>query len=175
MRDIPDVSLFAANGDWGHFETLCWSDPTQTSGGAVSCSGAPSTWSGFGGTSVATPTFAGIQALINQKTGQSWGSGVLNNYYQIGQNEYGTAGGSFLGAGCNSSTGSGAGCAFNDVTQGDIDLACENNGTLEKAHCYMPTGTHGVLQHGQRDRRDRSLRRQRLHLSSDLHHRRPEQ
>src|ERR1022692_1024047 len=63
----------------GHFETVCWSDPSQTSGGAVSCSGAPSTWSGFGGTSVATPTMAAIQALVNQKTGQTWGT--PNPYY----------------------------------------------------------------------------------------------
>ena len=143
VRDIPDVSLFAANGDWGHFETICWSDPTQTSGGAVSCSGAPSTWSGFGGTSVASPTLGGIQALINQKTGQHWGN-PNPIYYQIAQNEYGVAGGTFLGTACNSTTGSGPGCVFNDVTLGDIDLACEDNGTLEEAHCYKPASTHGV-------------------------------
>ncbi len=96
VRDIPDVSMFAANGVWGHFETVCWSDPTQTSGGAASCSGAPSTWSGFGGTSVATPTMAAIQALMNQKTGQRWGN-PNPMYYQIAQNQYGTAGGTFLG------------------------------------------------------------------------------
>ena len=143
LRDIPDVSMFAANGNWGHFETVCWSDPSQTSGGAVSCSGAPSTWSGFGGTSVATPTMAAIQALVNQKTGETWGN-PNPIYYQMAQNEYGTAGGTFQGSGCNSSTGSGAGCVFNDVTQGDIDLACEYNGTLEEAHCYKPSGTFGV-------------------------------
>ncbi len=143
VRDIPDVSMFAANGVWGHFETVCWSDPTQTSGGAASCSGLPSTWSGFGGTSIASPTMAAIQSLINQETGETWGN-PNPIYYQIAQNEYGTSGGTFQGAACNSSTGSGAGCAFNDVTQGDIDLACENNGTLEEAHCYKPSGTFGV-------------------------------
>ncbi|MGA8428573.1 MAG: protease pro-enzyme activation domain-containing protein [Candidatus Sulfotelmatobacter sp.] len=143
VRDIPDVSMFAANGVWGHFETVCWSDPTQTSGGAASCAGAPSTWSGFGGTSVATPTMAAIQALVNQKTAQSWGN-PNPIYYQIAQNQYGVAGGTFNGSGCNSSTGNTAGCAFNDVTQGDIDLACEADGTLQKAHCYLPAGTRGV-------------------------------
>lgn len=72
VRDIPDVSMFAANGVWGHYEVVCWSDPSQTSGGAVSCSGAPSTWAGFGGTSIAAPSMAAVQALINQQTGQIW-------------------------------------------------------------------------------------------------------
>jgi len=143
VRDIPDVAMFAANGIWGHYEVVCWSDPSQTSGGATSCSGAPSTWAGFGGTSVASPTMAGIQALINQQTGENWGN-PNPVYYQIAQNEYGVAGGTFQGSGCNSSTGSGIGCAFNDVTQGDIGLACEDNGTLTESHCYKPSGTHGV-------------------------------
>jgi hypothetical protein len=145
VRDIPDISMFAANGVWGHFETVCWSDPAQTVNGSVACTGAPSTWSGFGGTSVAAPTLAAIQALVNQKTGESWGN-PAPIYYQIAQNEYGTSGGSFLGGGCNASGigGPATGCVFNDVTQGDIDLACEDNSTLEKAHCYKPSGTHGV-------------------------------
>ena len=139
--------MFAANGVWGHYEIVCWSDPSQTSGGAVSCAGAPSTWAGFGGTSVAAPSMAAVQALINQQTGQIWGN-PNPIYYQIGQNEYGTAGGTFQGASCNSSGsgGPGIGCAFNDVTQGDIDLACEYNGhrTALQHHCYKPSGIYGV-------------------------------
>ncbi len=145
VRDIPDVAMFASNGPWGHFETVCWSDPSQTSGGATSCSGAPSTWAGFGGTSVATPTMAAIQALINQQTGEKWGN-PLSIYYQIGQNEYGTAGGTFQGSACNSSGSGGpaSGCAFNDITQGDISEACKDDGTTVKYHCYLPSGTYGV-------------------------------
>jgi Pro-kumamolisin, activation domain len=145
LRDIPDVSLFAANGVWGHYEVVCWSDPSYTSAGAASCSGAPSTWSGFGGTSISTPTMAAIQALVNQVTGTTWGN-PLPVYYQIGQNEYGTAGGTFQGTSCNSSVSGGpaGGCVFNDVTQGDIDSACEYNGTLTEHHCYKPAGTYGV-------------------------------
>ncbi len=137
--------MFAANGVWGHFETVCWSDPSQTSGGAASCTGAPSTWSGFGGTSVASPTMAAIQALVNQKTGKTWGN-PNPIYYQIAQNEYGTAGGSFQGSACNSSGsgGPGSGCAFNDVTQGDIDLACEDNGTLKKPTATNQPAPYGV-------------------------------
>ncbi len=61
VRDIPDVSLFASNGIWGHYAVICYSDP---SGGGVSCSGAPSTWAGVGGTSVAAPLMAAMQALV---------------------------------------------------------------------------------------------------------------
>ena len=137
VRDIPDVSMFASNGVWGHYEIVCWSDPNYTSDGSASCSGAPSTWSGFGGTSVASPSMAAIQALVNQATGESWGN-PNPIYYQIAQSEYGTQGGTFLGSGCNASGsgGPGSGCVFNDITQGDIDLACEYNGTLTESHCY---------------------------------------
>ena len=55
VRDVPDVSLFAADGVWGHFYVVCFSDPSN---GGKSCSGAPSTWTGFGGTSVPTPIMA---------------------------------------------------------------------------------------------------------------------
>ncbi len=147
LRDIPDVSLFAANGLWSHYQVVCWSDPSQTSGGATaSCSGlAPSSWSGFGGTSVASPSLAAIQALVNQKTAETWGN-PNPIYYKIGQTEYGTQGGSFLGSTCNSSGvgGPASSCVFNDITQGDIDVACEDNGTIEEAHCYKPSGTYGV-------------------------------
>ena len=27
VRDIPDVSLFASNGLWGHYYVICYSDP----------------------------------------------------------------------------------------------------------------------------------------------------
>ncbi len=144
VRDIPDVSMFASNGLWGHYEVVCWSDPAYTSSGSAVCTGAPSTWSGFGGTSVSSPTMAAIQALVNQRTGTTWGL-PLSYYYQMGQAEYGTQGGTFNGSACNSSASGGPAstCVFNDVTQGDIDVACRYNGTAEEAHCYKPS-TNGV-------------------------------
>jgi subtilase family serine protease len=77
VRDIPDVSLFASNGIWGHYYVVCYSD--RRNGGA-SCSGAPSTWIGAGGTSFASPIMAGIQALVNQKTKTNWANPASTFY-----------------------------------------------------------------------------------------------
>ena len=146
VRDIPDISLFGSNGIWGHYGIFCWSDPSYTSDGAATCAGkAPSSWSGFGGTSLAAPSMAAIQSLVNEKTGQLWGN-PNPVYYQIGRTQYGPAGGSFLGGSCNSSASGGPAstCTFNDITQGDIDAACRYNGTVLENHCYKPS-TNGSL------------------------------
>jgi subtilase family serine protease len=77
VRDIPDVSLFASNGAWGHYYVFCYSDRRN---GGSSCSGAPSTWAGAGGTSFASPIMAGIQALVNQKTKSNWANPASTFY-----------------------------------------------------------------------------------------------
>ncbi|MFL6302489.1 MAG: Ig-like domain repeat protein [Candidatus Sulfotelmatobacter sp.] len=59
-RDLPDVSLFAANGANGALWATC---------GDNDCSGANPTISGVGGTSASAPAFAGVLALVNQKVG----------------------------------------------------------------------------------------------------------
>jgi subtilase family serine protease len=143
VRDIPDVSLFAANGVWNHYYVFCFSDPRPdpNNNNAVygkACTGAPSGWAGAGGTSFSAPIMAGIQALVEQKHGNGMGN-PNPAYYQIAAAEYGAAG----SATCNSSNGNGvdSSCVFYDVTQGDIDVNCAT-GT---ANCYRPSGTHGVL------------------------------
>jgi len=117
VRDTPDVSLFAADGLWGHYYVFCWSD---TANGGAACTGAPSGWSGAGGTSFASPIMAGVQALINQKAGSRQGN-PNPVYYGLAATEYWSNGTS-----CNSSNGSGIGsaCIFNDITQGDMDVNC---------------------------------------------------
>ena len=134
VRDIPDVSLFAANGVWSHYFVFCYSD---VSNGGTPCTGSPAGWSGAGGTSFSSPIMAGIQSLINQKTGKRWGN-PNPIYYKIAKTEYGTTG----SATCNSSKGNavGAKCVFYDVTLGDMDTNC--TGTR---NCYRPSGTNGVL------------------------------
>ena len=68
---LPDVSLFAANGVWGHYYAFCWSDEYN---GGTPCSGTPDNWSGAGGTSFSSPIMAGIQALVNQTAGGRQGN-----------------------------------------------------------------------------------------------------
>jgi trimeric autotransporter adhesin len=63
-RDIPDVSLFAANGANESFYPSCANDGDCQPGGT------PVQISGAGGTSFASPEFAGIMALVNQKYGR---------------------------------------------------------------------------------------------------------
>lgn len=69
-RDIPDVSLFAGNGFMGNFYVICQTDQTY---GTCSTSSI-SYFRGYGGTSVASPAFAAIMALVNQKTGERQGN-----------------------------------------------------------------------------------------------------
>jgi len=152
VRDIPDVSLFAGNGIWGHYVVVCFSDTTQ---GGTSCAGAPSTWSGFGGTSIATPVMAGIQSLVNQRWGTTWTGGAYGGnpapiYYSIAKTEFGASG----NTNCYSINqpsgrrGLGTTCTFYDITQGDMDVNCRKNGTIT-SNCYVPSGTNGVLSTGQ--------------------------
>jgi len=134
VRDIPDVSLFAANGIWDHYYIFCDSD---TVNGGTPCTGSPSGWSGAGGTSFSSPILAGVQALINEKAGSSQGN-PNPVYYSLAATEYGGAG----NASCNSTLGNAvaSSCVFYDVTQGDIDVNCA--GTI---NCYLDSARRGVL------------------------------
>jgi subtilase family serine protease len=124
VRDLPDVSLFAANGVWGHYYVICYSDKA----------GGGSPWASAGGTSFVAPILAGVQALINQRWGRQGNPNY--GYYTLAKIAYGTRG----NASCNSSHETSKSCIFHDVTLGDIGVNCR--GTL---NCYRPSGTNGVL------------------------------
>ncbi len=111
VRDIPDVSMFAADGVWGHYYITCFSDGGN---GGGPCSGAPMNWGGGGGTSFSSPVMAGVQALINQKNGGAQGN---PNYVYYP-----------LAAKMPS--------VFHAVTQGDIDVNCSG-----PVNCYGFLGT----------------------------------
>lgn len=111
-RYTPDLVLNAASG---HDATIFCSEgncQTSGSGNAVSLVNAGL----VGGTSVAAPSMAGIQALINQANGGRQGMpGYI--YYALAAAENLTN--------CNSTLGNtiGTGCVFQDITQGD-NLIC---------------------------------------------------
>ena len=72
-RDLPDISLFASNGFVNSYYLVCQSDAFE---GTCNLGD----FQGFGGTSVSSPQFAGIMALINQKTGSAQGIPGLKLY-----------------------------------------------------------------------------------------------
>jgi subtilase family serine protease len=133
VRDIPDVSLFAANGVWGHYFVYCFSDPNN---GGASCNQSPAYWAGAGGTSFSSPIMAGIQALVNEKWGRQGNPNPV--YYKIARTEFASKG----NESCRSSLGRdvATSCVFYDVTMGDMDTNCTGH-----HDCYRPAGTNGVL------------------------------
>ena len=112
-RDLPDVSLFASNGFLGSFYIICQSDQTG------SCS--INNFLGFGGTSVSSPAFAGIMALVNQQTGSRQGNANYVLYKLAAQQP----------------------TVFHDVTSGTIAMPCATN----SKNCTTTTAGHafGVL------------------------------
>jgi len=144
VRDTPDVSLMAANGLWGHYYLICYSDTTSSgiANGGTPCVGQPINWPGYGGTSVSSPIMAAIQSLVVQHKGSLQGNPNVR-YYALAAAEYG-AGGS---ATCNSALGNGVGssCIFYDVTMGDNDANCQAHSGGTKYNCYLPSGVVGVL------------------------------
>lgn len=105
VRDIPDVSLFAASGSpSGSFYIICEAD--QTGGNSCNSSAPFADILGIGGTSASAPSFAGIMALVNQHTNSRQGNA---NYvfYKLATNQPGV---------------------FNDVPAGGtIAMPCETN------------------------------------------------
>lgn len=131
FRDVPDVSLFAANGFYGHALVFCFSDVIE--GGAPCSYSAPNTlvFQAAGGTSFAAPAMAGIFALITQKYGPQGNPDA--GLYSLASQEYGTQSkpNSTNLTACNSTNGNtvGGSCTFNDVTHGGIGVPCLGSNT----------------------------------------------
>ncbi len=125
-RDIPDVSLFSGDGGnpvAGTFYIVCQSD--QNTAGSTGCNLTNFTttspfhdFQGVGGTSAATPTFAGIMAMVIAAHGRQ---GVANyELYKLAS----TAG------------------ILHDVTTGNISVPCAGGATS----CSKTTsGGFGIL------------------------------
>lgn len=106
VRDIPDVSLMSGNG----YDSATWlvCDDESVSGTSYTSNCAAENGSfyfdGFGGTSTAAPAFAGILALVEQKTGSRLGQAAQTLYALY--------------------NGSHASSIFHDVTVGNNSVPC---------------------------------------------------
>jgi hypothetical protein len=135
VRDVPDISLFAAvNSASNNFYIMCLADSVAQNGQACSLTGPNLNYTGVGGTSVASPAFAGIVALVNQnevngtrlKAGE--GQGNINYVlYKLAAAQDTTPG----TAACNASTAApNTACTFNDITVGNNSVACLGSFTV---------------------------------------------
>jgi trimeric autotransporter adhesin len=108
VRDLPDVSLFAANGWNNSYYPICATDGdcTQVNNGYTQIFG-------VGGTSASTPAFAGIMALVNQSMASS-----DNPDGRQGQANY-------ILYPLFSQFQSGETPPYNDVTVGSISVPCD--------------------------------------------------
>ena len=139
-RDLPDVSLFAGSFGDDTFVAVCSAyyvctpdfapgTPTNPNPAGVGLTG---------GTSLAAPMFAGIQALMDQglaMRGMAQDQGnAAPTLYALAANEYGSSGqpNSASLSTCNANNGATgtSGCVFHNVTRGSISTAC-----------YSETGT----------------------------------
>jgi len=125
-RYLPDVSLFAGNGVWGHFYVYCMTDAAEGGAPCNYTNNADIEALAAGGTSFSAPALAGIQALVDQHAGGAQGNPNAT-YYKLAAAEYGVEGSSR----CNSSEGAPTSpvlpdptCIFHDITQGDGDIPC---------------------------------------------------
>ena len=125
VRDLPDVSLFAANGFWNHFYLECMSNTAKGYGGAPCDYSNPTDFldSAYGGTSFGAPDFAGVAALVAQYDGFRAGN-MAPRLYQIAQLQFSNP---VLVDACDSTNGKAVSpaCVFNDVTVGDNTAACQ--------------------------------------------------
>ena len=118
-RDLPDVSLMSGNGNDPATWLVCSDDTTTYQGQTVTedCETQADGYFffvGFGGTSTAAPTFAGILALVEQKTGGRLGQAAaeLQELYNL-------------------ANGAHASSIFHDITVGNISVPCSSSLTKD--------------------------------------------
>jgi len=140
FRDIPDVSFFAGDGFNGSFYVICQQDQNALDGGTPGTCDLNSPFldlQGVGGTSAGAPAFAGVMALVNQKTGQRQGNAnfVLYQLYKNNPTKI-----------CASAASPASTCIFYDLTtgSGNNSVACQG-GSPNCSNTTTGTGNFGVL------------------------------
>jgi subtilase family serine protease len=153
LRDIPDVSLFAAvNSASNHFYIICLADSALQNGQPCNLTGSGTgfNFTGVGGTSASSPAFAGIMALVNQsevnatRLKATEGQGNVNYVlYKLAAAQQ-AAPATTTACNSNGATLPVAACVFNDVTKGNNSVACD--GGVGALGCSATTaGSTGIL------------------------------
>jgi subtilase family serine protease len=136
-RDVPDVSLFG--GSWGDHTWVIICDAYYP------CTpGFTGPTSLEAGTSLSSPMFAGIQALMDQglaARGLPMDQGnAAPTLYALAANEYGgptgTAPASLAACNANNGTTGTSGCVFYNVTSGSNSTQCIQEAGFTTANCY---------------------------------------
>src|SRR5262249_44975679 len=138
FRHIPAISLFAGDGLNGSFYLICQQDQNAVDGGTAGTCDLNSPFldiQGVGGTSAGAPAFAGIMALINQKTGQRQGNAnfVLYQLYKNNPTKI-----------CASAASPASTCIFYDLTSGAGNNSVQCQGGLPNCS-NANTAQFGVL------------------------------
>jgi hypothetical protein len=122
VRDTPDVSLFAGDGENASFYIYCQIDANAASGGSsASCDlNAPyKDFQGAGGTSASAQIWGGLMALVNQKYGRQ-GNANYVLYPLAAKSGASCASTSVMAPNANSSS-----CIFYDIQVGNNSVACD--------------------------------------------------
>lgn len=133
-RFVPDVSLFSGDGLWSSFYPYCVSSLTQ---GGVCDLTVSTNIQGAGGTSFASPAFAGIMALINQKTASVQGN-ANPIFYKLASSQ------SSLDCTVESSSSTSA-CIYHDVDLGGNATPCYNYGGAKDCTVSTTGNIWGVV------------------------------
>jgi len=141
VRDLPDVSFFAADGYVSSSAYLMCASANNSNN-------APCTYSTYsvpfyqevGGTSVATPAMAGVMALINQKSGAAQGFANPELYKLAATQTYSECSAETVTAGSTT-------CMFNDIDQGTNAMPCDegiySSTTYTTPNCTASYSTFG--------------------------------
>jgi hypothetical protein len=120
-RDIPDVSLFASSGFLLSFYIICEADFTSpASGPSCDPNDSNTEFVAVGGTSASSPSFAGIMAMVVQKTGSRQGNPNFVLYPLAAK----------AGNSCPSAANPASTCIFNDIPSGTTNaMPCASGST----------------------------------------------
>jgi hypothetical protein len=117
VRDLPDVSLFAADGALDSAYVVCIS----ANGSCTYPSTSEETYEEFGGTSFGSPEMAGIMALINQKAGAAQGLPLKELYTLAGEQTYSS---------CSAEGPPASTCYFHSIDEGTNAMPCDRGASI---------------------------------------------